>query len=293
MSLPELTTETIQKCIVCDSISHVQDIKFGDLLGLVKPYAVQQCTNCGLRWLSPRPDKKGYDKLYSYDVYFSYANYEDIARSRRFYFCKRIEKIEKFLGRKNLEILEIGAATGEFCHEARLRGHHTTGLELSDGARKTALEKHGIQLSRLTVEELPREEKFDVIHMNHVLEHMPDPASTLDECHKRLKKDGVVVIEIPQQIYNDLDNAKRLLGIAKKPEFTPYSLHHTYFFTPALIAQLFEKTGFKVNILRTANPHRTPLRPFSWSNYILGPLLLASDLVHKGGNIIEVYASKK
>lgn len=288
----ELSTETIDYCIVCGSNEHSTDPKFEKLLGLVKPYHVQKCNTCHLRWLSPRPDAKGYEQLYKFETYFTFGNYAKIAEERRYYFRKRIEIAEKFFSPRPLDILDIGAATGEFVYEASQKGHHITGIEISSGARKKAQEKFNLKLLNSSVEDLADSCNYDLIHMNHVLEHLADPTKMLTQCYQRLKPGGIMVIEVPQQFYNDLDRLKKILGLAKKPEFNPYSLHHTYFFTPKLIRALFENSGFLVRILRTANKDRTPLFPLKVSNLLLGPYLFLSDKIHSGGNIIEVYAQK-
>ena len=115
---------------------------------------------------------------------------------------------------------------------------------------------------------------------------------TLKECYRILKPQGLLVLELPQQFLNDLDRLKSLLKIQKVPRFNAYSLHHTYFFTPGNLNRLIEDTGFKVDHLATANANRTPLFPFSVKNAVLRLYLWLADKLHKGGNIIEVYARK-
>ena len=89
------------------------------------------------------------------------------------------------------------------------------------------------------------------------------------------------------------DRLKRVLGISKQPQFTAYSLHHTYFFVPQTITKLLEKKNFRVQRLATSNPARTPVRPFNIVNVLLTTLLFLSDITHRGGNIIELVAVRE
>ena len=205
------SVEEINQCINCAGSVVRSDARFGALLGLVPPYDVKVCGSCALRWLSPRPTAAGYRELYSYENYFdgkdSVEYYPALATARRPYFADRIRRIEKFLDPLgSLAILDIGAATGEFVHEAVQRGHRATGIELSPGARLAAKQNYGLELIDTPIEALDGAAMYDVIHMNHVFEHLPYPAETLAACHKHLNRSGLLVLEVPQQL--DLRRSK-------------------------------------------------------------------------------------
>jgi 2-polyprenyl-3-methyl-5-hydroxy-6-metoxy-1,4-benzoquinol methylase len=290
-------TQSIRQCIICADSRLISDNRYKALLGLIEPFGIKKCLKCGLRWLSPRPTEKGYSELYKYETYFeghrAVESYSTLAKKRKNYFIKRLCRIEKmFAMPSTLKILDIGAATGEFVHEAAQRGHEAIGLEISKGARKKAKTQYGIDLIEENVADLTEVESFDVIHMNHVLEHFSSPEKELASSYCLLKKGGLLVVEVPQQFDNDLDRARRFLHIHKKPEFNNYSLHHTYFFSPTTLVRLLDKHNFSLISLKTANPDLTPLKPFNLENLLLRVFLGAADRVHKGGNIIEAYAKK-
>jgi 2-polyprenyl-3-methyl-5-hydroxy-6-metoxy-1,4-benzoquinol methylase len=289
------SVEEIDRCIICVESVVSSDARFSALLGLIPPYDVKVCASCALRWLSPRPTATGYRELYSYENYFdgkeSVEYYPALAAERRPYFARRIRRIEKFLIPLGpLSILDIGAATGEFVHEAGRRGHIATGIELSAGARQAAKQNYGLELLGISIEELDGAAMYDVIHMNHVFEHLPYPVETLAACYKHLNRGGLLVLEVPQQLDNDLDRLKRILGVAKHPRFNAYSLHHTYFFVPSTISMLLMKQKFRITRLATSNPARTPVIPFNGVNALLTVFLWLSDVTHHGGNIIELFA---
>lgn len=293
--LRSLPTEMHDECLLCTDAPVTDDARAGQLLGLIPPYQVKLCTACGLRWLSPRPTEQGYEHVYAAENYFSGRNavesFDDLARIRRPYFRHRVKRIEALSNSQSaLRMLDIGAATGEFVYEARQRGHAAEGFEFSADARQQARDKYSLELHSGNIETLADNEPYDVVHMNHVFEHVPDPRDTLSVIQRLLKAGGLLVIEVPQQFDNDLDRLKRLLRLNRKPEFNAYSLHHTWFFTPTTLTQLLNSYGFSVLHAGTANWARTPLWPPNPIHLILGTFLYLSDRIHRGGNVIEVYA---
>lgn len=287
--------EKINHCILCEDTAGTPDRHFEGLLGLVEPYGVLCCPRCKLRWLSPRPTTVAYSQLYSNDHYFGEDNvvesYAELASQRVAYFESRIAEIERLLPKpRPLKLLDVGAATGEFVHEARKSGHQAFGIEFSEDARRTAYDLYKIELYDHGLEDEEQIHQYDVIHMNHVFEHLPDPKASLEACRGMLQSDGMLVVEVPREFYNDLDRLKKLLGVSKTPVFNAYSLHHTYFYSPYTICKLFKQHGLSIVRMRTAVPARTPLHPFSLKNLLLRAYLGLSDWLHRGGNIIEVYA---
>jgi 2-polyprenyl-3-methyl-5-hydroxy-6-metoxy-1,4-benzoquinol methylase len=291
----ELKIEVVDRCILCGATSPREDSRFYRLLGLKVPYGVVKCRECALRWLSPRPTADRYRELYRYENYFdgerAVERYASLACARRPYFAQRIQCVERlFTGPGKLKLLDVGAATGEFVVEATRRGHDANGIELSEGAREAAYSFYGIHLHGGELSDYAPC-TFDVIHMNHVLEHMPDPSRTLRECYHLLRQGGVLIIEVPQQFDNVLECIQYAFGL-KRPAFNLYSLHHTYFFRAHHVRVLLDQAGFRTLRLATANLAYTPLWPFSLKNASLAALLYLSDVLSSSGNIIEAYACK-
>jgi predicted SAM-dependent methyltransferase len=74
--------------------------------------------------------------------------------------------------------------------------------------------------------------------MNHTLEHVDDPLIVLKKIYKILKKDGIVLIDVP--------NAGGLASKVLKNKW-PYRLprEHKSQFTRTSLVNLFKETGFK------------------------------------------------
>lgn len=295
--LKQLDKELVPVCILCGAQAKGHDARWQAFLALPAPYGIAYCDNCDLRWLDPRPSAAGYRLLYSDENYFggagaSPADYQQVMVSRRDYFERRLRGIERVRGTGvGLSMLDYGAAAGDFVALARARGHHCDGIELSADARGQAMSRHGVRLMSADEGDALPDAAYDVLHMNHVLEHMADPLAHLRWCSRVLKPGGLLVVEVPQQFENDLDRLRRLFRMGgKQRHFDAYSLHHTYFFTPTSLAALGARAGFTVLRLRTFNPDKAPLWPPSLRNWILHVGLTLADRLHAGGNILELHA---
>jgi SAM-dependent methyltransferase len=230
-----------------------------------------------------------------FDGEHSPEKFSSLEESRKKLFHNRLKKISRYFPKKQkISLLDVGAATGQFVHQAISNNFEAIGIELSAEAREEAQKKYSVHLSADSLDKFCKQKcKFDVIHMNHVFEHILDPGKCLQQCNHLLNQKGLLVVEVPQQFQNDLDRLKNILSMTPSPSFNPYSLHHTYFYTPKTLTLLLGKYNFAVCKLRTANLAYTPLYPPRYKNFILALYLFISDKLHKGGNIIEVFSRKK
>jgi SAM-dependent methyltransferase len=96
-------------------------------------------------------------------------------------------------------VLEVGCAHGAYVALLGWAGYEAVGTEVSPAVAKFAHETFGVRVLAGFVEKLPFEEgSFDVIVLNDVLEHLPDPAATLTYCARLLSKGGFFVIQTPE-----------------------------------------------------------------------------------------------
>jgi len=79
--------------------------------------------------------------------------------------------------------------------------------------------------------------------MSHVFEHLPNPASTLDEMRRILDTGGLVILKVP----NIASLSARHFG----PSWLGLDLpRHFYHFDPRTIARLLERHGFRIKGIR-------------------------------------------
>ncbi len=250
---------------------------------------------CGdVAWLHPMPTFEECKALYS-EAYYNCRDaacpFSCIEGRQLEYFGRRVKRIADRLGRKPESLLDIGAASGFFVRAARDQGVAAEGVELSGWACEEARRAHGIELFEgdLLRDELPLRPHYDVIVMNHVLEHLLDPLAYLDRIHDLLAPDGLLVVEIPQQFINPIDLLYRAARYRR-----PYnlaSLHHPYFYSVPSVLRLMEMGGFQTEHVMTWLPEQV----FHLYNPIitrpLQAMLWLSDRLAKRGHVIEIFAT--
>src|SRR5262249_4293630 len=95
-------------------------------------------------------------------------------------------------------VLEVGCAHGAFVALLRWAGFDATGLEVSPWVVEFARGRFGLPMLQGPIAEqgLPAG-SLDVVVLNDVLEHLPDPVGTVRACAGLLRPDGLLVIQTP------------------------------------------------------------------------------------------------
>lgn len=94
-------------------------------------------------------------------------------------------------------LLDIGCGHGLLLDEARKRGYDPMGLEVSAASAAFGRTAFELDIREQTVEELDDDERFDVITLIDVLEHLANPLGTIDRCQKLLSPNGVLCVVTP------------------------------------------------------------------------------------------------
>ena len=88
-------------------------------------------------------------------------------------------------------------------------------------------------------------DRYDIITLFHVLEHMPDPRSSLISLGEKLHPHGELIIEVPNA--NDA-----LLSLYQSPDFKKFAYWscHLFVFNEYSLATLIRQAGYKVNYIK-------------------------------------------
>ena len=107
-----------------------------------------------------------------------------------------VEKIAPMAGR---EVLDVGCGGGILAESMALRGASVTGIDLADKALRVArlhqLESGvNVRYERIAAEDLAAREpgRFDVVTCMEMVEHVPDPDSTMRACAALAKPGGTL-----------------------------------------------------------------------------------------------------
>jgi SAM-dependent methyltransferase len=94
-------------------------------------------------------------------------------------------------------LLDVGCGPGLLLDEARRRGYAPVGLELSRAAARHAGEVLGLDVREVAFEAFEPPERFDVIVLADVLEHLEDPCAGLERAARLLAPGGVLCVVTP------------------------------------------------------------------------------------------------
>lgn len=215
------------KCCICDNADTAPYFTAGS-------HVFEQCTHCGLVFVS-NFTQEGIS--YKGDDYFVKKN-EYLQRWDEFcaMFEHLVSKIMRF--KRHGNFLDIGAGVGTLMHVAKKHGFTTYGVEVSEWASAYARDERGLNMITGALEDAEYPDSFfDVIVINHVLEHVAAPIKVLDEAHRILKNDGVLVVGVPN-IGSIMARIMRERWLSLRPE------EHIWHFTPNTLRSLIERVGF-------------------------------------------------
>lgn len=223
------------------------------------------CRRCKCVYVTPLPSAADFDLMYDADNYHAVHYAECGSRPE-------IEESLDFLAPKaaaGSRLLDFGCGNGDFLLAAVQRGFLCQGVEQGDSSIALAAERSGAPVGTLEAVEASGQ-RFDIIHMADVLEHLPDPAAMLRRLEGMLAPGGRFFLEGPLERQSSLvywfaaatKRIRRLLGHREPGTQPPTHLTVTdwasqrYFFEEVVGYRLGEhqlwETGFPYSTFSTA-----------------------------------------
>lgn len=198
-----------------------------------------------LKMLRTHPQPRDLTPYYQSASYISHSDAKEtfvdkIYQSvKKFTLAQKLKMVSHF-ALKNKSILDVGAGTGDFLARARRDDWKISGVEPSEFARKKALEK-GLTLYADFDEVVAQ--KFDVITLWHVLEHLPDLEDQISKIIGLLNEEGTLVIAVPNYKSYDAGYYQEFWAAYDVPR-------HLWHFSKVSISTLFSAHGMKVVDIR-------------------------------------------
>lgn len=186
---------------------------------------------------NPRPADEDLGKYYESENYISHTDEKKgvvsfLYQTVKNYSLKKKVKLIKKLNNGSGKLLDVGAGTGDFLVAAKNGGWQISGVEVNENARILAEEK--AILLKSTIESFSTE-KFDVISMWHVLEHISNYKEVLETCHSLLNENGILVIAVPNYKSYDAQYYKNFWAAYDVPR-------HLWHFSRKSLSQLLKDT---------------------------------------------------
>ena len=191
----------IKHCPVCSKDDFSLFLKTRDYFLTQEDFTIDKCANCGFVFTNPIPPLSELPKYYDSPDYLSHtANASSFtAKVYKLFRNANIKNKFKLVNRyaKGKSILDIGCGTGELLNYFQEEGWKTRGVEPNQSARIFATKNYQLEVFDENELNSFEENSFDVISMWHVLEHVPDLSGRMKQLKRLVKKDGLLVIALP------------------------------------------------------------------------------------------------
>jgi 2-polyprenyl-3-methyl-5-hydroxy-6-metoxy-1,4-benzoquinol methylase len=212
-----------------------------------RKFGLVRCPSCGTFRIDPPPVQNDEEGAQFYTEYYDNKKHEDVVlvrkngtRNSRFWLvwdkCLEIRTVGK-------SAVDIGSGDGRLCNELREAGWQSVvGIDVSRPRVAIAKKRY----PEITFFDTPLDKtgvaphSFDLITMDNVIEHLPDPVAFLKVLREYATPGGKLVMITP----NMESGLYRLLGRRWTPELAPHA--HIFLFTADSLSKLASRAGFEV-----------------------------------------------
>jgi SAM-dependent methyltransferase len=202
-------------------------------------YTVVECQACGMVYadhaLAPSAMADYYRELSKYDSLEPHGI--DLHRARvAAAFVRRVARPEA-------RCLDVGCSTGLFLAELAAAGFaRVAGIEPSPAAVAVARAHRGLDVAVGDAMTFRDYERFDVVSLFAVLEHLRDPRPFVDTMVRLLRPGALLIVEVPNA---DAFGRFPAPGIDSEP-FGEFSIEHINFFGMTSLRALGHATGLSL-----------------------------------------------
>ena len=178
----------MNKCPICSSIEVVTEKENPS-------YSLCWCKKCDLVFTNPMkgPESAFYEDALYYKIGRILDN-RPLRWQHKTFIRGKIPHSGK--------LLDIGCDTGLFISIAQKTGYEVTGIDVNSKAIETAISKYNLKnVFALSLEEflVKTKDKFDVISLFEVLEHLENPRILFEQIKKILNSGGYIVLSVPNR----------------------------------------------------------------------------------------------
>jgi SAM-dependent methyltransferase len=263
-------TKLSMSCPICKGRHFLPGAEiFDDRYGESNRYQLARCAGCGHVATAPRLQES--DLSASYGNFYPRKNIgaDDVALEaskvkRPFAGLLRwwngTDNQGQYSVRSGEVMLDVGCGSGTSLLEARSLGATAYGIEADPNVKALATAL-GLNIHFGSLQDFPfPEHYFDLIVMNQVIEHLPEPDLALEMLRERLTQNGRMVLVFP----NTSSLWRRLSGNRWINWHIPYHLHH---FDRRSFDRMARHCGFEVVRARTITPNVWTLLQLRASRY--------------------------
>jgi 2-polyprenyl-3-methyl-5-hydroxy-6-metoxy-1,4-benzoquinol methylase len=274
--------ETLEQCPICQSKDSTILYKAQPDTTFFSPglWNLWQCHNCRAIYLNPRPKRRFLGRIY--ETYYTHTPTSDGQHSflkqklKELYISLRNDYLNHFYGyhfypthflghivfplfpwaernselkirnvhyQSGAKLLDIGCGDGAYIQMLSRQGWQVVGLEPDEKAAKLAQQK-GMEVHIGTLESVQFEDNsFDVITLNHVIEHLYDPVDSLKRVWHLLKPGGYVWLATPNTDSLGYQKYKKFWRGLEIPR-------HLVLFSSIHLTSILQELGFDATLMK-------------------------------------------
>jgi 2-polyprenyl-3-methyl-5-hydroxy-6-metoxy-1,4-benzoquinol methylase len=236
---------TALDCPLCarTAVSHFSNATDIEYFTTKDIFSFYRCTDCDIVFIHPMPFDR-LNEIYPPNYYSFHASEADsiALKVKKTLDDRSFRSITRQIAGHDLSALDIGGGSGwllDSLKRADPRVTRTTVVDIDAGAENAA-RANGHEFHLTPVEGFHTDQKFDLILMLNLLEHVPNPALLLEKVRGLLKPGGRVWIKTPN--FDSLD-ARLFKNRSWGGFHTPR--HFVLFTRPSLIRHC-QDAGFEV-----------------------------------------------
>jgi len=235
----------IRSCIACKSM-HIRPWLIKRKFGIC--FSIFRCSSCGTGFMNPRPKRSYLKHIYEKSGHglTKKISLKEILQLEKEYpnstvdALRMVNKAMKFLDGQTGKALDIGSGFGFYSRELLRAGFEVVALDPGRWENSVYKEMNSFMPIESYIEEIELRDKYEVIILSQVLEHIIDVELVLNKLKELLSDIGVLVVAVPNvnsiwvKLWRARDNSCLCV-----PE-------HLQYFSKKGIYNILERSGFKV-----------------------------------------------
>ncbi len=191
------------ECKICSQKNNIHFEKYkGKIFNISE---LRLCKSCGIVYAFPYPDIKEVEEYYKNGVYFncvSNQNNKSLIITQSIINHSRIKFLSSKIDfNKISKVLDIGSGNANFGYALKKNYNH---INYDVVELDKSIIKNNLNIIRKKYQKINEinEEKYDLIILNFIVEHLTSPVNYITQTKNLLKKNGFIYIEVPNSEYN-------------------------------------------------------------------------------------------